>query len=311
MTSVELQKYLAGVLETELTIYTQNNLIDKLTSKYNGLNRKQTISKPQKRKTEASLLYCVWVAGIISGIIGGIVGLIDGFSSADSFIYYIAAIIAALIYAVVSLLVGGIVFGFIAWIIWLFIEKKRIDEEYDAQNKQYNNNVVNQNSRLKREQQLQPVLAREINSLKVCRDKSIKNLSEMYSYNIIAPEYRNIFAVSSFLGYLRSGRTYCLNYDQLTGDQGAYNIYEMEVRLDKIITNTEEILYNLDMVLDYQRELAYGLQQANKKIDNLYSDVTGISRSVKSIEQSQSIIEYNSECTKNQVALLTWMHCIY
>lgn len=315
MTSAELQKYLSGILETELSIYTQNQLIKKLTSEYNCLGRVSKLSAPKKKKTEASWFYCVWISGIVIGILSGIIGLIDSFNSADSFIYYFAAIIAGLIIAAIGAFVGGLGVGTIVWIVWFIKDKKRISSQYSDDINNHQKRVKNQELKLKNDQKKKPILAKEINDLKACRSRSESNLSKMYSYNILAPKYRNIYAVSSILGYLRAGRTYCLQFNQSTGDQGAYNIYETEIRLDRIITNTEEILYKLDQVIDYQKELAYGLQKANQKIDSLYSNVTNhldrISSSVNSIEQSQSLIAYNTECTKNQLALLNWMNIVY
>ena len=107
------------------------------------------------------------------------------------------------------------------------------------------------------------------------------------------------------------GRTHCLQFNENTGDQGAYNIYESERRLDQIITNTEEILVRFDQVILYQQDLAIGLRDAMGKVDalcgNVNTQLKRIQGSVSNIERSQGVIAYNSECAARELEFMNWM----
>ncbi len=158
-------------------------------------------------------------------------------------------------------------------------------------------------------------LNREIQRMNDRLSKSRRNLTELYRYNILESEYRNIYAVSSIYGYLKKGRTKSLVFNDKTGDQGAYNIYENERRMNIIITNTEEIINRLDAVVQNQYDLAQGLRNAEKKINSMCSDINrfmdNTQSSLSSIQECQSIIAYNSARATRELEYLNWMHSIY
>ena len=314
MTGENLLQYLAGTLSIELDLFVQKKAIEELTRHYNSLDARERIHVPQRGKPQISIINCMIVAGIVCGIVAGLIGLIHEWSHADGFFYYIAAIIAALIYATGGLLAGAVVFGSLIWLILRIRENKILEQKLQSDIAKYDIAVKEQNARIKLENAKKDALAKEIASLRTCYTQSRNYLDKVYSCDVIDPEYRNIYAVSSFYGYLKKGRTHGLQFDQKTGDQGAYNIYENERRLDLIITNTDEILRRLDQVIQNQHELAVGLENASRQVKSLCSNVTQqlntISGSVEVIERCQSIIAYNSECNARNLAFLSWMHTI-
>lgn len=314
MTEGNLLQYLDGVLRIELDLYVQRNSIETLTKQYRSLGIRSNIRVPQRGKPQTSLVNCMLGAGIVCGIIAGIKYLIDGWSIATGFFYYIAAIIAALICAVIGGLAGAVVLGTLFWCILRMREKRSLEKKFQADIAEYDAAVSKQNARLTRDNAKKRALEKEIAALRTCYNQSKNYLDKAYSCNIIDPEYRNIYAVSSFYGYIKKGRTHGLQFNQNTGDQGAYNIYENERRLDMIITNTDEILRNLDTVIQNQHELAVGLRNASRQINTLCGNVTAqlanISDSVASIERCQSAIAYYSECTARNMEFLSWVHMI-
>lgn len=311
MKEKELQTYLAGVFSIELNIYTLTRTIDELTKRHNSLARRNKLQVPVRRKPETSLFECVIVAGIASGVVVGLIALIIEWGRAQGFFYYIASVIAALIYAVGGMAVGGVVFGLIAWLIRRRREEARLEEDFQKWVRKYDAEVKKQNERIANEKTKQAVLAREIDALKASLSQSRKALAKAYAYNVLDADYRNIYAVSSFHGYLVKGRTHCLQFNEQTGDQGAYNIYEQERRLDRIITNTEEILVRLDYVMEYQQDLAVGLREASHKIESLCGNVNAqlrkVTGSVANIERCQNVIAYNSERAAKELEFMNWM----
>jgi hypothetical protein len=89
-------------------------------------------------------------------------------------------------------------------------------------------------------------------------------LEQLYSLNIIFPKYRSFACVATLLEYLQSGRC-----DELTGPNGAYNLYESELRSDLIITKLDNIERKLDQVIANQHTLYYAINQANKRLDKI------------------------------------------
>ena len=315
MASENLLRYLNGVLQLELDLFVQKRTIDELKRQYNYLAISKRPSQPQKPKPEVSLLSCVIVSAIICGIISVLIELVMNWDEMSNFFYFIAGIIAVLIVGVINMIPGGIIVGLLSWMILRLLKKHSIAKKYKTDICKYESAIATYETRMKIENRKKDALAREITALQYSYNKTREQLSDAYSYNVIDPEYRSIYAVSSFLGYVRKGRTYGLKFDPETGDQGAYNLYENERRLDLIITNTDEILHRLDQVIHNQQELAMGLERATKQVTSLCNQVIGrldkISDSVNAIERSQSIVAYNTEISRRNLEFMTWIHLYY
>lgn len=319
MTQEHLLQYLAGILRIELEVFVQDKTIAELTRQKNSLGIHKKITVPHKGQSKISYGDCTMITGVIcailAGVILGIMSIVSVFQEDQGFFYFIAAVVAAVLYAAGGFLVGSFGLGSVVWFLLRMRENRALEEKLQADIDRYDSEVNRQNIRIRQENAKKKALDREITALRASRSNTLRYLEEAYSYDIIDPEYRNIYAVGSFYGYLRKGRTCCLQFDRATGDQGAYNLYENERRLDLIITNTDEILNRLDQVIQNQYDLATGLQEASAQIKSLCGSVNrqlrSISGTVESIERCQSIIAYNSECNKRNLDFLTWMHTLY
>lgn len=107
-------------------------------------------------------------------------------------------------------------------------------------------------------------------------DEVEKNLVELYklknnllSLNIIFPKYNNLVAWSTIYEYYITGRV-----QDLTGPNGAYNLYENEVRSNLIISKLDNISDKLDTIKDNQytlytvmTDIKNDLSSLNKKMD--------------------------------------------
>ena len=106
---------------------------------------------------------------------------------------------------------------------------------------------------------------------------------QLYSMDIVFDKYRNIVALSSFYEYLMSGRC-----ETLEGSDGAYNIYESEIRLNRIIDQLDEVIVSLDEIKKNQ----YMIFNALKSID---SSLSSLNRSMDKAVKSIQTIEKNTE----------------
>ena len=104
-------------------------------------------------------------------------------------------------------------------------------------------------------------------SVRSFNDALKQNLSKLYALNVIHPKYRSLVPVSMFCEYVETGRC-----SELTGHEGAYNIYEAELRQNVIIDQLDSIKDKLDDVKKNQYYLATTLGQGLARLQRAQSD---------------------------------------
>lgn len=312
LTTENLEKYLAFVFETELDVYIREKTLQRMKNTSATLGRNSLIYRPQKKNNSVNISDYMLGAGVIVGIIAFIIGTIIEYNgSGGGFFMLILSAIVGVIYFVIGLIVGGLTIGTVVGLAMLKSESNDINKDYEKRLEEYDAKIAKDNLRVKNEKRQKAALDNEIKAMESALYQTKQNLKKIYNYDVLFPDYQNIYAVSSIYGYINKGRTRSLTFNEQTGDQGAYNIYEYERRMNKIITNTEEILNKLDIVINNQYELANGLKNANARIDSLCSGVStfmkSAANSLQSIERCQSIIAYNSERTRREMEFIAWM----
>lgn len=103
-----------------------------------------------------------------------------------------------------------------------------------------------------------------------------KALSDLYAENVIFPKYRNLVAITAINEYLESGRC-----DKLEGADGAYNLYEMELRQNIIIGQLSNIIDNLEAIRNNQYSLYVELKRANETVEEIVSEMRDMNRDAK------------------------------
>lgn len=307
----DLLKYLESVLDMELNIYIQTKLLERMNNTYNRLGKAKKITYPNRRESDVSVVATMVATGIACGIITAVITLITTMLSVDSFFDFINAVWTALVFGVIGVFAGAIVVGSIIGIIRKGSHQNQLDRQYEIENAKYQKRLENDKKRVDNENSQRSLLANDMSLLKKRLSESKENLRCMYDYDILEHDYRNIYAVSSMYGYLKKGRTHSLGFNEATGDQGAYNIYENERRLDRIITNTEEILERMDQVIQNQYVLAEGLKNAEAEIASLGQGVSKFiydtGNRLRNIENSQALIAYNTERIDAEARMLSWI----
>ena len=146
---------------------------------------------------------------------------------------------------------------------------------------------------------------------------SKRNLEKMYSYNIVFPKYRNYVMVSSIYEYLCAGRC-----KTLEGHEGAYNILELEIRLDRIITQLDRVIENLEAIRANQYMLYSCLKESNRKMDMLLQEENRIADSMQNLgtqsyemnrrlgelQHSSELASYLAECNNRQLSYMNRMN---
>ena len=116
-----------------------------------------------------------------------------------------------------------------------------------------------------------------------------KNLDALYGADWLYPKYRTLPAVTTICEYFLSGRC-----SELTGPDGAYNLYKAELRQDVIIGKLEDIADKLDQIQKNQYLLYTELQKANQIAMAISKNVTSILTSAEKIAWNTGATAYHA-----------------
>lgn len=130
-----------------------------------------------------------------------------------------------------------------------------------------NREIVSRNSQIQKENKIRyrrsceknKLLQVSANKLKKAYLKTDSVLQKMYDLDIICKEYRNIIAVSSIYEYLNSGKAASL--------KNAYDVYEREIWLERIITKMDTVLQNPEQIANNQNYLYSVIKDIQPEID--------------------------------------------
>ena len=286
MATVDLKEYTQRAVELETAIYTQK----KLMGEHEKIIRSQRPAAPTMMEPEELVepnapfvlservdmkAMCCWVFIILIGV----------FSAP-----YVGPF--AFVLSPISILIG--VFG-------VRNEKQKKEDhialnannrkEYDEQMVAYHQKKanyaaemarveqINANSKAKYQEAMSEYTHNSTKTKKQHDDALLgleQALQDLYDQNIIYPKYRNMVAMATISEYLMSGRCY-----ELEGPNGAYNLYEMELRQNIVINQLSSIITNLEQIRNNQFLLYQELTKANQTIDSILNEARNINENVK------------------------------
>ena len=155
-------------------------------------------------------------------------------------------------------------------------------------------------------------LENEVSVLIEIQEKVNNTLNSLYEANIIFPKYRNLAAISTIHEYLASGR--CM---ELTGPNGAYNLYETELRQNIVISNLESINDNLDIIKNNQYTLYHQientnhfLRELNRNISDISSNIDAISDNSEKTAKSTAVIEMQTKIIEKNTEAIKWINLL-
>ena len=143
--------------------------------------------------------------------------------------------------------------------------------------------------------ELEAAIDSDIQSTSDMLQAQIKCKNEMYATGIVYGKYRNLVALSSFYEYLLAGR--CTS---LEGANGAYNIYEGEIRSNQIISQLADVVQSLEEIKTNQFMAYIQLQSVASDMTSLNGKMDSVliaADYVPSIAKSAEMIAYNTEKT--------------
>ena len=294
MESKDLREYLKHVLELESAIYQTSQLRKEYQSKReNAKPKERTLYLPTKPEEPQKRVEYVAFNQASQKL--------DGFSKFIWGISMAATIFCVPFPIIMGIALGGwvdiqttmLVIGLIAAIPFgittyqvmqikeqelqsIILQNKKAQEKYQADLQAYKSSyadIQEKNSTAHRTYtQALTVYNQEtnvtLNKLTETEATLKASLYTLYSKNVIYAKYRNLVTIATLFEYIDSGRCF-----ELEGPNGAYNLYEGELRSDIIISSLSSIISNLEAIRNNQYTLYQSIETANATTHQLLQNL--------------------------------------
>lgn len=295
MNNEEFVSYLKTVLQLEKNKYTLNmsleqtgDNMERVTDAMERSMRRQDNKKPTETERSGSELGYMVGGGFVLALAGLMALPIIQDLAEGRGIFGLGV--------VMLFFLGAIGIGLIAYSMHLKNDRSR----YDAKKREeYTNVIEEEEKRRDRGAAYGKHLIAVSEKLEKQLDATEATLKKLYSINIIHPKYQNLIAIASFCEYFETGRC-----TQLEGHEGAYNIFENEVRLDKIITNQERILDSLDQIKNNQYTLYCAMRESQYQLERISGKLDRVMSLSEQTAQNSAITAYNTKCSADNTAAL-------
>ncbi len=320
MTYEQTLEYLSMILDMEKNIYIQKKTLNELHNKSKNLGIKKNFSIPNRKHSSPEFKECIsgamTIVGIITAIIAAIVCIIDmkkaHYGIFELFFAIIGGFFIVIISGIIVGIIGGLIFGSIIALVQAKIEQNKYNADYSSEINHYEKNKLADDIRVKNELSQKDYLIKQQRLLADQLLKSNANLKKLYDYNIIAQKYRSFVPVCMFYEYFKNKRTYSLERNPNTNDEGAYNMFEKESRDRVIIEKLDIAIDKLSEISENQHILYESINQANNKISSLSRQINAASKSITSSINNQTAIEvYNNERINAELRYMNNMNMIY
>ena len=331
MTTAELKEYLGMVVQVEKEVDLQERIYRKMSNEIDECEHSiesiaRRINKEENKPIEPELKGNHAAKSRVWSVISLLTLVITVFFWYSTDTYEIDGFLIIDFLLILPALASAL-YLFLFLIGLYTIEKQEDKDEYDYAMKGYqlkcreieetrkeNKQCENEIQKLKIQKQAAEAYRQQVETSLA---SSRQNLEKMYSYNIVFPKYRNYVMVSSIYEYFCSGR--CTT---LEGHEGAYNILELEIRLDRIITRLDCIFQNLSAIQANQYTLYRCLQDSNQKIDLLLQEESRMADSLQgigaqtttmnarlaSLQRSSELTNYLAECSQRELHYMNRMN---
>lgn len=288
----QFKTYLENIIELEKNAYLQRETIEELEQRINRLGHTKYISRTEVTR-EADWVLNLLTIGFVcvpgGAIIYGIKGLFSDFISGAISGIFKGAIIGLVIAAVIS-------------VVKYLIDKSKEDETQERWDTSYYQEKNADDKRVASENEVKARLIALRNELNKQYDKTQATLEQYYNVGVLYQKYHTMNAVCSIYEYFMSGRC-----TELTGHEGAYNLYESELRSNLIISKLDDILVNLESIKSRQFMLYSAISEGNKKMDSLLSESERQTKLASFTAEQSAIAAYNSAEASRELNQLKWL----
>lgn len=293
----ELIQYFEDAIALETAVITQENFISQFEAMSKNkkpvlVERKVQVAEPDPNglDSETNAVTFFLVAFTVLGIF--LFTQLTEFSAADPFFW--------------SLIVIAIFNGIILAI--YLLERKKWKEAYSKQRDMYNEDcdLCRKENENRKEEFIynQECWKDSCTKMRTTLEKPLKetkeNLERVYAKNIIYPKYRNLPALTSIYEYYVTGRC-----EELSGPYGAYNLYEDEVRKDRIISQLNTVIANLEQIKQNQYKLYEQVCQIQSNTNRMVWELNAIKGYVIELTNLTALNTYYNGVTALNTRIMT------
>lgn len=264
MNAAQLKEYLSIVVDMEKECYLQERLRADLEYRISTLGNANYCKKPVKGSSELG-------TGILMSLAVAVIGFVIGYAVelfAELLFGWSWAIpIACAVIPGCGLLIVSVMSAFAK------------NDSYQKALQEYEQAAKADAERIQEEKKVRVYLTKELAALDHQMQQSRKTLQALYQKGIIFPKYRNFVMVASIYEYFCSGR--CTT---LEGHEGAYNILEMEIRLNHIVSQLDRIISQLEEIKNNQYMIYSAIQESNQKLSQILESSRYLEAGVRRLE---------------------------
>ena len=301
-----MKDYLKHAMQIEALIYEQQLAVSNIKNTISNLNNYNYRQKIRKQsffyETDLSHVFSMLLGGAALGAIIG--SLICAFNPPNLGSFWTTSqLMRAIRKAMPRYATYGALIGLIPTVLVLcadYIRISRHNKQAHSENVfiEKNNKVLYAVNQAKIQK-----LEKELNIAKQNLEKTQHLRDQFYSKNIIHRKYqKNFVAICSFYEYFDTGRC-----NTLTGHEGAYNLFENEIRLNIIIAKLDEVIQNLNEIKNTQYELYHSINDCNRNISNLNGHLKSIAASSQQTAECSALTSYNTRIAARNTEEMKWL----
>ena len=114
-----------------------------------------------------------------------------------------------------------------------------------------------------------------------------EELKRHYENGVVHPKYRNFLAVTQIYEYFDTGRC-----NTLEGADGAYNLFESELRANTIISQLSQVIQKLEEIKEAMYLLCRAIESTNGLLSEISADIRRVENAVN--VNTAAIQEFNA-----------------
>lgn len=134
-------------------------------------------------------------------------------------------------------------------------------------------------------------------------DETRRMLDRLYELNYVYPKYCTLPALTSIYEYFMTGRC-----TELTGPNGAYNLYEDEVRKDTVISQLNTVIQNLEAIKNNQYMLYQQVKSIQENTGAIVSELHQIKGYTVKIAELTALNAYYAARTERNTRITMYYH---
>lgn len=186
----------------------------------------------------------------------------------------------------------GTVSGFCVLSFFLFWSNRKWkpSEEDKKQADEYDEVLSRRNAVLSKELAIDSYAKNYLPDLILNENKLREALRQHYSAGIVHEKYQEFTAVTQIYEYFETGRC-----DELTGANGAYNLYEAELRSNIIISQLAQIVSQLENIKQNQYLIYRAIQETNDLLGGIYQELNSLEGAINA--NTAVIANFNASVT--------------